>query len=158
MDSRLWDCKKEQEETMRLQGAIFDFQGTLLDDGGRPLPGVDRFLSLMKMEDVWIYLVCDGDTAPVRAALEEAGLWKYFRGVISAAEHGGDPLDAELYEKAVRRLRTAKLATLVLTAREELALALKQDGFPVALVGEGHSPEAMAQVDEVIQDYTVMTK
>ena len=45
---------------MRLQGAIFDFHGTILDDKGNPLPGVDRVLSMMKMEDVWMYLVCDG--------------------------------------------------------------------------------------------------
>ena len=90
---------------MRLQGAIFDFHGTILDDKGNPLPGVDRVLSMMKMEDVWMYLVCDGDPAPVRSALEGAGLWGRFRGLISAAEHGGDPLDPELYEKTVRRLR-----------------------------------------------------
>ena len=73
---------------MRLQGAIFDFHGTILDDKGNPLPGVDRVLSMMKMEDVWMYLVCDGDPAPVRSALEGAGLWGRFRGLISAAEHG----------------------------------------------------------------------
>ena len=59
---------------MRLQGAIFDFHGTILDDKGNPLPGVDRVLSMMKMEDVWMYLVCDGDPAPVRSALEGAGV------------------------------------------------------------------------------------
>ena len=124
---------------MRLQGAIFDFHGTILDDKGNPLPGVDRVLSMMKMEDVWMYLVCDGDPAPVRSALEGAGLWGRFRGLISAAEHGGDPLYPELYEKTVRRLRTAKQATLVFTAREEVLEVLKKNGFFVALVGEGHS-------------------
>ena len=83
---------------MRLQGAIFDYHGTILDDKGNSLPGVDRVLSMMKMEDVWMYLVCDGDPVPVRSALEGAGLWGRFRGLISAAEHGGDPLDPELYE------------------------------------------------------------
>ena len=142
---------------MRLQGAIFDAEGTLLDGGGKPLPGVERCLSLMKMEDVWMYLVCDGDPVPARAALEGANLWRFFRGLISAAEHGGDPLDPELYEKTVRRLRTAKQATLVVTAREELLRALKPDGFFVALVGEGHGPEAAALADEVISSYEEMT-
>lgn len=141
---------------MRLQGAIFDFHGTILDDKGNPLPGVDRVLSMMKMEDVWMYLVCDGDPAPVRSALEGTGLWGRFRGLISAAEHGGDPLDPELYEKTVRRLRTAKQATLVVTAREELLEVLKKNGFFVALVGEGHSPEAAALADETIPDYQSM--
>ena len=143
---------------MRLQGAIFDFHRTILNDKGNPLSGLERVLSMMKMEDVWMYLVCDGDPVPVRSALEKAGLWGRFRGILSAAEHGGDPLDPELYEKAVRRLRTAKQATLVLTAREELLKVLKKNGFFVALVGEGHSPEAIAQADEVIPDYTAMTE
>ena len=143
---------------MRLQGAIFDVEGTLLDDKGNPLPGLERFLSLMHMEGVWMYLVCDKDPGPVRAALEKAGLWARFRGMISAAEHGGNPLDPELYEKTVRRLRTARQATLVFTAREELLSALKQHGFFVALVGEGHSPQAVQLADEMIRCYGDMTK
>ena len=143
---------------MRLQGAIFDAAGTLLDGEGQALPGVERFLSLMKMEDVWMYLVCSGDPTPVRAELEKAGLWRFFRGIISAAEHGGDLLDPELYEKTVRRLRTAKPATLVFTAREELLTALKANGSYVALVGEGHAPETIQLADEVIEQYEQMTQ
>ena len=69
-----------------------------------------------------------------------------------------DPLDPELYEKTVRRLRTAKQATLVFTAREELLEVLKKNGFFAALVGEGHSPEAIAQADETIPNYETMTQ
>lgn len=142
---------------MRLQGAIFEAPETLLDETGMPLPGVERMLALLKMEDVWMYLVCSGDPAPVRAALEKAGLWKSFRGILSAAEHGGDRLDPELYEKTVRRLRTAKQATLIFTVREDLLSVLKQNGFFVALVGEGHSPQAVQLADETVEDYQDMT-
>ena len=142
---------------MRLQGGIFDGPDTLLDDKGNPLPGLERVLTLLKLEDVWLYLVCEGDPAPVRASLERAGLWNRFRGMLSAAEHGGDPMDPELYEKAVRRLRTAKPATLVFTAREDRLALLKQAGFPVALVGAGHTPQAAALADEVIDSYEEMT-
>lgn len=94
---------------MRLQGAVFDGTEALLDDGGRRCPGVKEFLSLMKIEDVWMYLICDGAGGPgARAALEQSGLWSYFRGLLSAVEQGRAPLDPELYEKAVRRLRTAR--------------------------------------------------
>ena len=92
---------------MRLQGAVFDGTEALLGTAGVPLPGVKEFLSLMKIEDVWMYLICDGAAAPVRTALEQSGLWNYFRGLLSAEEQGRAPLDPELYEKAVRRLRTA---------------------------------------------------
>ena len=99
---------------MRLQGAVFDGTEALLDTAGVPLPGVKEFLSLMKIEDVWMYLICDGAAAPVRTALEQSGLWNYFRGLLSAEEQGRAPLDPELYEKAVRRLRTARRATVLL--------------------------------------------
>ena len=88
---------------MRLQGAVFDGTEALLGTAGVPLPGVKEFLSLMKIEDVWMYLICDGAAAPVRTALEQSGLWNYFRGLLSAEEQGRAPLDPELYEKAVRR-------------------------------------------------------
>lgn len=103
---------------MRLQGAVFDGTEALLGTAGVPLPGVKEFLSLMKIEDVWMYLICDGAAAPVRTALEQSGLWNYFRGLLSAEEQGRAPLDPELYEKAVRRLRTARRATVLFTARE----------------------------------------
>lgn len=84
---------------MRLQGAVFDGTEALLGTAGVPLPGVKEFLSLMKIEDVWMYLICDGAAAPVRTALEQSGLWNYFRGLLSAEEQGRAPLDPELYER-----------------------------------------------------------
>ena len=137
---------------MRLQGAVFDGTEALLDDGGAPLPGVKEFLSLMKIEDVWMYLICDGAAAPVRAALEQSGLWSYFRGLLSAVEQGRAPLDPELYEKAVRRLRTARRATV----REEALRAAKRAGFQVVLVGPDHSVEASSLADVTVSDYRDM--
>lgn len=143
---------------MRLQGAVFDGTEALLDAGRVPLPGVKEFLSLMKIEDVWMYLICDGAAAPVRAALEQSGLWSYFRGLLSAAEQGRPPLDPELYEKAVRRLRTARRATVIFTAREEALRAAKSAGFQVVLVGPGHSVEASSLADVTVVDYRDMIR
>ena len=141
---------------MRLQGAVFDGTEALLDAGGAPLPGVKEFLSLMKIENVWMYLICDGAAAPVRAALEQSGLWSYFRGLLSAVEQGRTPLDPELYEKAVRRLRTARRATVIFTAREEALRTAKSAGFQVVLVGPGHSMEASSLADVTVSDYRDM--
>ena len=77
---------------MRLQGAVFDGTEALLDAGGAPLTGVKEFLSLMKIEDVWMYLICDGAAAPVRTALEQSGLlWSYFRGLLLGGGAGEGP-------------------------------------------------------------------
>ena len=137
---------------MRLQGAVFDGTEALLGTAGVPLPGVKEFLSLMKIEDVWMYLICDGAAAPVRTALEQSGLWNYFRGLLSAEEQGRAPLDPELYEKAVRRLRTARRATVLFTAREAALRAAKAAGFQVVLVGPGHPAEASALADVTVSD------
>ena len=143
---------------MRLQGAVFDGTEALLDAAGAPLPGVKEFLSLMKIEDVWMYLVCDSAAAPVRAALKESGLWNYFRGLLSAEEQERAPLDPELYEKAVRRLRTARRATVIFTAREEALRAAKRAGFQVVLVGSGHPAEASALADVTVAGYRDMIR
>lgn len=146
------------EKIMRLQGAIFDLEGALLDGEGAPLPGLEPFLSLMKVEDVWMYLVTGGSSARARQALEDAGLASFFRGILSAPEHGTDLTRPVLYEKTVRRLRTALPATAVFTAREEMVSVLKSAGFPVVLVGPEHAPEARALADEAISDYGAMVR
>ena len=100
---------------MKLQGAIFDTRDTLLDETGSPLPGLMPFLSWMKMEGVWMYALCDGNMNETRQALEQAGLWSYFRGILDAREHGKGMADPVVYERTVKRLRTAPRATPVFT-------------------------------------------
>ena len=126
---------------MRLQGAIFDFDGTLLDKDGQPLPGVDRFLFLMKLEDVWMYVAADQSEADTRQKLEQAGLWKYFRGVMAACEHRYQPTDPDFYLHIVRRLRTSGRA-----------------GATVVLVGPDHPEELHALASETIFDYRSMVE
>ena len=76
----------------------------------------------------------------------------------SAVEQGRAPLDPELYEKAVRRLRTARRATVIFTAREEALRAAKSAGFQVVLVGPGHSVEASSLADVTVADYRDMIR
>ena len=137
---------------MRLQGAVFDGTEALLGTAGVPLPGVKEFLSLMKIEDVWMYLICDGAAAPVRTALEQSGLWNYFRGLLSAEEQGRAPLDPELYEKAVRRLRTARRATVLFTAREAALRAAKAAGMTCIGFKSPHSPNQDLSICDRIVD------
>ncbi len=143
---------------MRLQGAIFELEGAVLDQDGSPLTGLEPFLSLMKVEDVWMYLVTGGSSAQARQALEAGSLSSFFRGVLSAPEHGTDLLQPAIYEKAVRRLRTALPATAVFTAREDVVSVLKTAGFPVVLVGPEHTPEVRSLADESVPDYGAMVR
>ena len=143
---------------MRLQGAIFDLEGAVLDRDGSPLPGLEPFLSLMKVEDVWMYLVTCGSSALARQALEANGLSAFFRGILSAPEQGASLQQPGIYEKAVRRLRTALPATAVFTARGSMVASLKDAGFPVVLVGTGHALEVRELADETVPDYGAMVR
>ena len=68
-------------------------------------PGVDKFLSLLKMEGVWMYVATATDRPLAEAALRHAGIDHYFRGLITVAEVGvGKKESAEIYERAMRRL------------------------------------------------------
>lgn len=51
-------------------------------------PGVDKFLSLLKMEGVWMYVATATDRPLAEAALRHAGIDHYFRGLITVAEVG----------------------------------------------------------------------
>lgn len=143
---------------MKLQGAIFDFEGTLLDQSGAPLPGVDRFLFLMKLEDVWMYLVTDDDRPGAQQALQKAGLASYFRGFVSAREYNSQVGELEFMKTVLRRLRTHPRATPIFTARESVLRAMKAEGAQVILVGSGHPKELQELADAVIADYGEMTQ
>ncbi|CAN4040991.1 L-fuculose phosphate aldolase, partial [Dysosmobacter welbionis] len=65
-------------------------------------PGVDKFLSLLKMEGVWMYVATATDRPLAEAALRHAGIDHYFRGLITVAEVGvGKKESAEIYERAM---------------------------------------------------------
>ena len=110
----------------------------------------------MKIEDVWMYLMTDQDRGPVQSAVEHAGLAGFFRGVMAAPEHHSTITDEELYEKTVRRLRTARRATVIFTGRESVLRAAKAADFQVVLVQDAPGEEARALADQVIRDYREM--
>ena len=143
---------------MRLQGAVFDVPDTLLDREGRPLTGLMPFLSLLRMEGVLLYLVSEEERRTLQPKLEAAGLAAYFRGVLYTGEQGRGIEDPELYEKCVRRLGTARPATLVFTAREKVLRCVREAGFQVVLVGKEHPEKLRALADEVVDSYEDMTK
>ena len=141
---------------MRLQGAIFQLPDALLDAAGVPRSGVKEFLSVMKMEGVWMYGVTDQSLEECRCALEGAELASYFRGLMQAQEHGVGLDDPQLYHKAVKRLRTAPRATAVFTTDPDVLQAAKEEHLYLVFVGQPGQDEGAA--NQVISDYTDMTQ
>ena len=146
-----------RDDTMRLQGGIFEVPYTLMDSQLQPLPGLDPFLALMRMEGVEFYAVTQDSRPAAQGLLQQLGLSQSFRGVLAAREQGCDITSPSLYEKAARRMGTAPQVTAVFTARPGLIPGLKEAGFQTVLVGSSFSREDCAQADLVISDYGAMT-
>ena len=63
-----------------LVGMVFDRIHDFYCQRVRPKPGVEKFLSLLKMEGVWMYVATATDRPLAEAALRHAGIDGYFRG------------------------------------------------------------------------------
>ena len=171
---------------MRLQSAIFDMDGTLLDSmhiwrdiGPRMLrargiqpapdlgerlkvmtarqaevkPGVKNLLSLLKMEGVWMYVATATDRHLAESALRHAGIRDYFRGIVTSAETGvGKDASPEIYERAMRRLRSNKKDTVIFEDALHAIRTAKAAGFRVAAI---YDPSAEEDQEEIrsLADY-----
>ena len=143
--------------TMRLQSAIFMLEDTLLCAGGAPRAGVEKVLSLFKMESIWMYAVTEGTHAEGEAALKSAGLSDYFRGVLSQDIARCAPDSGTMFERAMKRLHSDRQDTVVFAGRLAAIEHAKEAGFrTVAVRGKADAAEwdAMcAAATETLEQY-----
>ena len=110
-------------------------------------PGVQKFLSLLKMEGVWMYVATNTDRRLVELVLKKTGLEPYFRGIVTCAEAGaGKRESAEVYEKAMRRLRSNKKDTVIFEDALHAIRTAKAAGFRVCGV---YDPSAEADQEAI---------
>ena len=140
-----------EELTAMLEKRISDFYHNEV----QAKPGVARFLSLLKMEDVWMYVATATDRHLAEAALRHAGIDGYFRGIVTSAEvASGKEESPEIYERAMRRLRSNKKDTVVFEDALHAIRTAKAAGFRVAAV---YDPSAEADQAEIrsLADYYI---
>lgn len=120
-------------------------------------PGVDKVLSILKMEGVWMYVVTGSDRPVVEAALGRTGLLHYFRGILTAREAGCDKRTPRIYEKALRRLQSNKQDTVVFEDAPYAVRTARDAGFRVAAVydpyWESQQTELQSLADYYIRSY-----
>lgn len=124
-------------------------------------PGVQKFLSLMKMEGVWMYVATATDRSLAEAALRHAGIDSFFRGMITSYEvKQGKGSSAEIYEKAMRRLQSHKKDTIIFEDALHAIQTAKAAGFRVAAVydpsAEDDQPEIQRLADYYIRSFDEM--
>ena len=120
----------------------------------RAKPGVEKFLSLLKMEGVWMYVATATDRHLAQAALRHAGIDGYFRGLVTSAEVGSGKENPEIFERAMRRLRSNKKDTVVFEDSLHAIRTAKAAGFRVAGVYDASS-EAQQEEIRSLADYYI---
>ena len=118
-------------------------------------PGVKKFLSLLKMEGVWMYVATNTDRDLVEAALKRTGLEGYFRGIMTCAEVGAGKKDSpEIYERCLRRLRSTKKDTVIFEDALHTIETAKSAGFRVCGVYDPSAEADQAAIRD-LSDYYI---
>jgi len=126
------------ELAAEIEGQVRDFYQNRV----RPKPGLVKFLSLLKMEGVWMYVATATDRPLAETALRTAGIDGYFRGLVTCREAGQGKQDGpEVYERALRRLRSNKKDTVVFEDALYALRTAREAGFRTAAVRDASEPE-----------------
>ena len=117
-------------------------------------PGVQKFLSLLKMEGVWMYVATATDRHLAEAALRRTGLDGYFRGILTSQEVGVGKKDSpEIYERCMRRLRSNKKDTVIFEDALHAVRTAKPAGFRVCGVYDSFAPEDQEELRSLCDYY-----
>lgn len=121
----------------------------------RAKPGVDKFLSMLKMEGVWMYIATGTDRPLAEAGLKCAGIDGYFRGIVTSQESGqGKDKSADIFERAMVRLRSNKKDTIIFEDSLPAIRLAKAAGFRVAGVYDADCPGDQDEI-RAISDYYI---
>lgn len=155
-------CGLEWSEE-RIVGEIVDRMETFYSTVVRPKPGLEKFLSILKMEGVWMYVATATHRRLTEKALKTAGIDHYFRGIVTSADAGNRKCDsADIYEMAMRRLRSNKRDTVVFEDALYAIRTAKNAGFRVAgvydVAAEQDQEEIRRLSDYYIRSYEELVK
>ena len=120
----------------------------------RPKPGLEKFLSILKMEGVWMYVATATHRRLTEKALKTAGIDHYFRGIVTSADAGSHKSEsAEIYEMALRRLHSNKRDTVVFEDALHAIETAKAAGFRVCGVYDDSAREDQEAIRRIADYY-----
>lgn len=117
-------------------------------------PDVEKLLSILKMQGVWMYVASATDRPLVETALRHTKLDGYFRGILTASEAGAGKDDPRIFEKCLTRLRCRREECVVFEDFLPAARTAKAAGFRVAAVYDAVS-EADQEALSAMADYYI---
>ena len=119
---------------MRLQSAVFTLEDTLFTPDGAAREGLDKALSLFKMEGVWLGAVTAMRAEDAQRALDRAGLSSYFRFVLTESVALCGVYSGTMFERAMKRLHARKEDTVVFSGTLAGIEQAKAAGFRTVAV------------------------
>ena len=149
-------CKEEYHLSQSVDDIVRDIEGQVEDfyrNQVEAKPGVKKFLSLLKMEGVWMYVATATDRHLAEAALRHAGIDGYFRGMLTCSEVGQGKESPEIYERAMRRLRSTKRDTVVFEDALHAIQTAKAAGFRVCGVYDPFAEAEQAEIRRICDYY-----
>ena len=142
---------------MRLQSAVFTLEDTLFTPDGAAREGLDKALSLFKMEGVWLGAVTSMRAEDAQRALDRAGLSSYFRFVLTESVALCGVYSGTMFERAMKRLHSDKPDTVVFAGRLNAIQNAKEAGFRTVAVrgaaGEDEWQAMKAAATETLERY-----
>ena len=140
----------EEELIGRVVGRVADFYQNEV----QAKPGVEKFLSLLKMEGVWMYVATATDRHLAQAALRCAGIDGYFRGIVTTADVSkGKDESPEIYERAMTRLQSNKRDTVIFEDALHAIRTAKAAGFRVAAVYDASAEDDQEEIRSLADYY-----
>ena len=133
---------------MRLQSAVFTLEDTLFTPDGAAREGLDKALSLFKMEGAVTAMRAED----AQRALEQAGLSSYFRFVLTESVALCGVYSGTMFERAMKRLHARKENTVVFSGTLAGIEQAKAAGFrTVAVSGSAGAADWAAMQKEADQ-------
>ena len=140
-----------EEAVAQLEARVEDFYTNEV----RAKPGVIPFLSMLKMEGIWMYVATGTDRHLTEPALRHAGIDGFFRGILTTSEVGPPKSQsAEIFERATVRLRSNKKDTIIFEDTLSAIRVAKAAGFRVAGVYEPVFERDQEEI-KAISDYYI---
>ena len=137
---------------MRLHRAVFTLEDTLFTPDGAAREGLDKALSLFKMEGVWLGAVTSMRAEDAQRALDRAGLSSYFRFVLTESVALCGVYSGTMFERAMKRLHARKEDTVVFSGTLAGIEQAKAAGFrTVAVSGSAGAADWAAMQKEADQ-------
>ena len=138
----------------QLVGLVFDKIHEFYCERVQTKPGVEKFLSLLKMEGVWMYVATATDRHLAQAALRCAGIDGYFRGIVTTADVSkGKDESPEIYERAMTRLQSNKRDTVIFEDALHAIRTAKAAGFRVAAVYDASAEDDQEEIRSLADYY-----